>query len=76
MTVAFTPTPFRQSKLMFELYLVPDPRLIAVVNSAADVNTACNRQIRDVVVKCDIAKVDTGAANTHAKLTQEGGTIP
>eukprot|EP00975_Prorocentrum_lima_P032914 6910530-Prorocentrum_lima.AAC.1 len=60
---------------MLELYLVPDPRLVAVVDPASDVSTVCNLQISDVVVKCDIANVDTGVANTHAKLTQEGGSI-
>eukprot|EP00975_Prorocentrum_lima_P048574 10162420-Prorocentrum_lima.AAC.1 len=60
---------------MIELYFVPDPRLIAVVADNAVVNSHCNWQISDVVVKCDAAKVDTGVANTHAKLTQEGGHI-
>eukprot|EP00975_Prorocentrum_lima_P000565 110532-Prorocentrum_lima.AAC.1 len=60
---------------MSELYLVPDPRLIAVVDPEADVNTLCNLQISDVVVKCDVAKANTGVANARAKLTQEGGII-
>eukprot|EP00975_Prorocentrum_lima_P046202 9662958-Prorocentrum_lima.AAC.1 len=60
---------------MFELYLVPDPRLIAEVADNAVVDTHCTWQISDVVVKCDVAGVDTGVSNSHAKLTQEGGTL-
>eukprot|EP00975_Prorocentrum_lima_P013339 2832019-Prorocentrum_lima.AAC.1 len=60
---------------MIELDLVPDRRLIAVIDSAAVVDTHCNWQIGDVVVKCDVAKVDIGVANAHAKLTQEGGAV-
>eukprot|EP00975_Prorocentrum_lima_P061252 12842885-Prorocentrum_lima.AAC.1 len=60
---------------MIELYLVPGPRFIADIASDAVVDTHCNWQVSDVLVKCDAVKVDTGVANAHAKLTQEGGTV-
>eukprot|EP00975_Prorocentrum_lima_P016689 3539572-Prorocentrum_lima.AAC.1 len=58
---------------MIEVYVVPDPRLRAIVAHNAVADTHRNWQISDVVVKCDVAEVDTGVANTHAKLAQEGG---
>eukprot|EP00975_Prorocentrum_lima_P050219 10517920-Prorocentrum_lima.AAC.1 len=55
---------------MIELYLVQDPRLIARVAHDAAGGAHCNWQISDVVAKCDVAKVDTGVADTHAKEGQ------
>ncbi len=53
--------------------MVGDPRSIAVVADDADVSTLCNWQSSDVMVKCDIAKLDTGVENQHANHTQQGG---
>eukprot|EP00975_Prorocentrum_lima_P062338 12885078-Prorocentrum_lima.AAC.1 len=60
---------------MSDLYLVSHPRSAAAVAENAFVSTHCDWQVSDVVVKCDIAKVDTAMENVHAKQTQEGGTL-
>eukprot|EP00975_Prorocentrum_lima_P008625 1841568-Prorocentrum_lima.AAC.1 len=63
---------------MIELSLVSDPVSRAVINSAgAGVTVAshCNWQVNDVVVKCDIAKLDAGMENVDAKQTPEDGTL-
>eukprot|EP00975_Prorocentrum_lima_P029009 6093928-Prorocentrum_lima.AAC.1 len=52
------------------LYIVRDPRSIVEVAPHAVVATHSDWQINEVVVKCDIARVDIGIADTHPKPAQ------